>query len=67
MYESDVKRVCRQIRRKLEFKPEYFFCQHPAEKAPLRLLVNRFRYRERAILRSELVNRGFVVRYWKAG
>lgn len=66
MYETDVKRVCRAIERKIRFKPAYFFCQHPLDRAPLRILVNRFRYWERGILRQELQSRGFVVKFWRA-
>lgn len=66
MYDVDVKRVCRAIEEKMRFKPAYFFCQHPSDHAPLRILVNRFRYWERAALKDALRGRGFVVKFWQA-
>lgn len=66
MYDVDVRKVCRAIERKMTFKPQYFFCKHPYDKAPLRILVNRFKNWQRHILRRELQSRGFVVKYWKA-
>lgn len=66
MFDVDVKLVLRDIERKMRFLPEYFYCQHPADSAPIRILVSGLRYWQRGRLLSSLRNRGFVVQYWQA-
>ncbi len=66
MYVVNIKQVCRRIEQKMWFLPEYFYCQHPADSAPIRILVSGYRYWKRGVIRREFESRGFVVRYWKA-
>jgi hypothetical protein len=66
MYIVNIKAVSRQIERKMLFLPEYFYCQHPADKAPIRILISSYRNWKRGVLRRELQSRGYVVNYWKA-
>lgn len=66
MYEINVKQVCRRIELRMRFKPEYFYCQHPADKAPIRILLNGYRFWRRGVIRREMTARGFVVRFWQA-
>lgn len=66
MYVVNIKQVCRQIERNMRFLPAYFYCQHPADSAPIRILLNGYRYWQRGVIRREMTARGFVVRFWQA-
>lgn len=66
MFVINIKPVCRQIERKMRFLPEYFYCQHPADKAPIRILISGYRYSARGVIRRDFESRGFVVRFWQA-
>jgi len=50
----------------MRFLPEYFYCQIPGDKAPVRVLVSGYRNSERGVIRRKFEKRGFVVRYWQA-
>lgn len=66
MYDTDVRKVCWEIERKMKRLPAYFYCQHPADSAPVRILVSGLRYWQRAALREKLQCRGFKVSFWQA-
>lgn len=64
MYGQDLKKIIRKIEEKMFWVPEYFFAKHPYDRAPIRIMVNRFNNKERKRLGNELRARGFVVKYW---
>ena len=66
MYVINIKQVCGRIEQKMRFLPEYFYCQIPGDKAPIRVLVSGYCNSKRGVIRREFESRGFVVRYWQA-
>lgn len=64
MFNSDIQKLVAEIKYQMFFVPEYFFAKHPANRAPIRILVNRKSRAQRSRLGDELRAHGFVVRYW---